>query len=167
MAQALVGQQFPDITLQATNGQNIRLADLKGLAVIYIHPRTSPPDGTAIPGWSEIPGAKGCTPQSCGFRDHYTELSDAGVAQVYGLSTQSSDYQAEVVGRLHLPFPLMSDINLKLQKALDLPIFKAGGMHLLHRLVLIVSDGKIEHVVENIKDPAGNAEDVLEYIKGR
>ncbi len=167
MTTNLVGQSLPDLALTATDGRIVKLSNLKGLAIIYAFPRTSPADGKAIEGWSEIPGAKGCTPQSCGFRDHYNELTDAGAAHVFGLSTQTSAYQSEVVARLHLPFPLLSDAELKLRQGLDLPFFEAGGMTLLHRLTLIVSDGHIEHVFDDINDPAANAAAVLEYLKDR
>lgn len=167
MAQVLVGQRLPPLSLRATRGADVDLSNLKGLSIIYAYPRISPPDGTAIAGWSNIPGAKGCTPQSCGFRDHFAELTDAGVAQVFGLSTQSTSDQCEAVDRLHLPFVLLSDDTLQLQKALDLPVFKVEGMTLLHRLTMIVRDGQIEHVFDNISDPAGNAAAVLEFIATR
>lgn len=167
MSSDLIGRALPHVTLWATDGREITLSDLKGLAVIYAYPRTSPPDGNAIAGWSDIPGAKGCTPQSCGFRDHFTELTDAGATHVFGLSTQPPAYQREVVERLHLPFALLSDAQLALKQALDLPVFEAGGMTLLKRLTLIISDGTIEHVIENIKDPASNATAVLEYLTDR
>lgn len=104
MEQHLVGRTLPAVSLTATNGDVIDLAGLRGLTVVYTYPRNSPPDCAAIPGWAEIPRAKGCTAQSCGFRDHHTELSQAGAAHVFGLSTQSTEYQSEVVSRLHLPF---------------------------------------------------------------
>ncbi len=167
MTQTLVGQYLPDVTLPSSDGGDVVLSDLEGLTVIYIYPRTSPPDGSAISGWSDIPGAKGCTPQTRGFRDHHAEITDAGVTRVFGLSTQTSPYLAEIVERLHLPFVLLSDADLTLKNALRLPFFEAAGMTLLHRLTLIVQDGKIEHVFENITDPAANAAAVLDYIKGR
>ncbi|AXI44005.1 peroxiredoxin [Sulfitobacter sp. SK011] len=167
MTQALVGQHLPDVTLLPSDGRDVAMSGLVGLTVIYIYPRTSPPDGNAIAGWSDIPGAKGCTPQSCGFRDHHAELTDAGVAQVFGLSTQTSTYQAEVIERHRLPFVLLSDADLKLKNALNLPFFEAANMTLQHHLTLIVQDGKIEHLFENITDPAANAAAVLDYIKGR
>ena len=167
MTSALAGQYLPNIILASSDGRNVALSGLVGLTVIYIYPHTSPPDGNAIAGWSDIPGAKGCTPQSCGFRDHHADLTDAGGAHVFGLSTQSSPYQAEVVERLHLPFALLSDADLTLKSALNLPFFEAAGMALLHRLTLIVQDGKIEYVFEDIADPAANAAAVLEYIIGR
>jgi len=162
-----MGRRLPDIELAATSGALVNLAQLGGLTVVYAYPRTSAPDGTAIPGWSEIPGAKGCTPQSCGFRDHFADLHDAGATHVFGLSTQTTDYQMEAVTRLHLPFPLLSDAELTFQGALDLPVFRAGGLTLLHRITLIIFDGVIEKVFQPIHDPAANATEVLKYLTNR
>ncbi len=167
MTHHLIGRSLPDIALAATDGTDVPLADLNGQTVIYVYPRTSPPNGGVIPGWSDIVGAKGCTPQSCGFRDHYHDLMNAGACHVFGVSTQTPHYQSEVVDRLNLPYALLSDADLKLQKALGLCVFHAGGMTLLHRLTIIANDGLIEHVFDAIKDPAANAAAVLEYIKGR
>lgn len=160
----LTGRNLPDVALPSTDGNDVILARLRGVSVIYAYPRTSPPDGTAVPGWAEIPGAKGCTPQSCGFRDHFVEMLDAGATRVFGLSTQSTDYQKEVVERLHLPFALLSDAQLALQQQLDLPVFEVAGMTLLHRLTLIVRSGKIERIFHSINEPAENAADVLGYL---
>lgn len=157
----LIGRRLPDVALPATDGTQVNLARLDGLSVIYAYPRTSPPDGTSVPGWSEMPGAKGCTPQSCGFRDHFAELHELGVAHVFGVSTQTTAYQQEAVARLHLPFALLSDAALTLQKALDLPVFEASGMTLLHRVTLITRDGEIERVFHSITDPSTNAADVI------
>src|SRR4029077_9791262 len=110
-ARHLTGMNLPDVTLPATTGPAVNLAKLTGLTVLYVYPRTGVPGVDALPGWDDIPGARGCTPQSCGFRDHFRELKALGVAQVYGLSTQDSAYQREAVQRLHLPFPLLSDAD--------------------------------------------------------
>lgn len=143
------------------------LSTARGTSVIYIYPRTSPPDGTAIPGWAEIPGAKGCTPQSCGFREHFAELLAAGASAVYGLSVQDSAYQAEAATRMHLPFPLLSDESGALQTALGLPTFEAAEMTLLVRMALVITDGRIEAVFHPVEDPAANAEDILTYLRKR
>ena len=161
----LVGAALPALTLPATDGTRVDLSALPGRTILYIYPRTSPPDGTSIPGWSEIPGAKGCTPQSCGFRDHFRELTAAGAKAVYGLSVQDTAYQAEAAKRLHLPFPLLSDADGELRAALNLPVFAAAGMTLLVRMAMVLCDGTIEHIFHPIDDPARNAEDVLEYLR--
>ena len=161
---SLTGRSLPDIELTATRGGSVNLSRLSGVTVVYTYPRTSPPNEPAIEGWSEIPGAKGCTPQSCGFRDHFADLSNAGATHVFGLSTQTTEYQQEAVSRLHLPFPLLSDAQLILQQSLDLPVFEAAGLTLLHRVTLIIRDGVIEKVFHSITDPATNAADVLGYL---
>ncbi|MCF6273464.1 MAG: peroxiredoxin [Rhodobacteraceae bacterium] len=163
----LPGTKLPDMTLPSTAGGDVNLRALQGLTVIYAYPRTSPPNAAPIEGWDQITGARGCTPQSCSFRDHYAELLAAGVAQIFGLSTQDTVYQSEVVTRLHLPFALLSDLELGLGKALGLELFEAGGMTLLKRITLILRDGKIEHVFFPVSKPAHNAEEVIAYLEGK
>lgn len=160
----LIGTAVPHVTLTGTDGNSVVLDQLGGCTVIYIYPRTSPPNGAAVPGWDTIPGAKGCTPQSCGFRDHFADLKSAGATAVYGLSVQDSAYQREVVERLHLPFPILSDCDFALCNALDLPTFTAGGMVLLERMALVLSDGIIQHVFHPIPDPDQNAADVVAWL---
>src|SRR5207302_6863142 len=122
-ARHLTGAKLPDLALPATDGAQVNLATLKGRTVVYAYPRTGRP-GQALPtGWDAIPGARGCTPQSCGFRDHFAELTGLGVAHLYGLSTQDCDEQREVAQRLHLPFALLSDARLEVQRELNLPTF--------------------------------------------
>jgi len=161
----LSGMAFPDISLPATDGSNIALAALSGRTVVYAYPRTGQP-GQALPtGWDDIPGARGCTPQSCGFRDHFAELKQLGATAVFGLSTQDSAYQREVRDRLQLPFELLSDEDLALSKAIDLPLFEVDGMTLMKRLALIVRDGRIEHVLYPVFPPDSNAADVIDWLK--
>ena len=162
-----IGSPFPNVSLQATNGEAINLSKLAGISVLYAYPRTSPPNAPPIEGWDLIPGARGCTPQSCAFRDHYAELKDAGAAYLFGLSTQNTEYQAEVVGRLHLPFPLLSDSDLSLTQALELPTFEAGGMTLITRSTLIVENGVVLEVMSPVSAPDQNAEDVLTFLSER
>ena len=162
----LTGATLPDVTLNATDGTSVALARLEGLTVIYAYPRTSPPDAAPIPGWDEIPGARGCTPQSCGFRDHHAALLRAGVDRVFGLSTQSTAYQSEMAQRLHLPFAVLSDADLALRDALDLPFFEAGGMTLLSRLTLIVTDNTITQVLYPVSDPAAQAQQIEAALTG-
>ena len=159
----LTGMRIPSMLLPATDGNNVNLSE-GGLTVVYAYPRTSPATGGAIEGWDSIPGARGCTPQSCAFRDHFAELRALGVERVFGLSTQDTEYQREAVERLHLPFPLLSDNSLSLAHALNLPLFEAGGMTLLKRLTLIVTDGKVEHVFYPVFPPDRNAADVIAWL---
>ena len=163
-ADHLPGMELPDIALPATDGGRVSLARLKGRTVVYAYPRTGRPGVEMQPGWDLIPGARGCTPQSCGFRDHYKELRDLGVAQVFGLSTQDTAYQREMAERLHLPFPVLSDEALALTRALDLPTFEAGGT-LLKRMALVIDDGRVAHVFYPVFPPDRNAEEVAAWLK--
>lgn len=160
------GTRLPAIALRATDGREVDLSALPGLGVVYAYPRTSPPDAPPIAGWDLIPGARGCTPQSCAFRDHFAELRQAGAAFLFGLSTQDTGFQAEAAARLHLPFPLLSDAGLRLARAIGLASFEAGGMTLLERTTLILRDGVVVHVMSPVPDPARNAEEVLAYLRG-
>ena len=145
LADHLIGMQLPSLSLTATNGTKIDLSKIKGRLVVYCYPRTGIPNTSLPEGWDQIPGARGCTPQSCAYRDHYQEIKVLG-AEVFGLSTQSTEYQTEMVNRLHLPFPVLSDQHFEFQRALNLPTFEVAGMKLLKRLTVIVRDGVIEAV---------------------
>ncbi|MBO0144507.1 peroxiredoxin [Agrobacterium sp. Ap1] len=162
----LIGMRLPSITLSATDGASVDLSQ-GGLTVIYAYPRTSPASGGAIEGWDAIPGARGCTPQSCAFRDHFAELKALGVERLFGLSTQDTEYQKKAANRLHLPFPLLSDSALLLADALNLPLFTAGGMTLLKRLTLIIEAGQIRHVFYPVFPPDRNASDVIAWLSSR
>ena len=165
-ARHLTGMALPDVTLAATDGARVNLSRLSGRTVIYIYPRTGRP-GQALPtGWNAIPGARGCTPQSCSFRDHFDELRSLGVRQLYGLSTQESDYQREAVERLHLPFAILSDADLALQRALNLPTFDVDGMVLLKRMALVIDDGRISKVFYPVFPPDRSAEEVIAWLRG-
>jgi peroxiredoxin len=164
-ARHLVGRSWPDLALPATDGASINLAQARGRSIVYAYPRTGRP-GEALPaGWDAIPGARGCTPQSCGFRDHFAELASLGVKHLYGLSTQDSDYQREATQRLHLPFSLLSDARLALQQALGLPTFEVDGMTLLKRLTLVVDDGVIAKVFYPVFPPDRSATDVIAWLR--
>src|SRR5256714_136390 len=139
-ASHLTGAALPDLALRATDGTDVNLARVAGRAVVYLYPRTGRPGQPLPDGWDGIPGARGCTPQSCGFRDHFAELKRLGAAQLFGLSTQATDYQREAVERLHLPFAILSDANLRLTRALNLPTFEVAGMILLKRMAWVVDD---------------------------
>ena len=164
-ARHLTGRRMPDVALPATDGATVNLAKLAGRTVVYAYPRTGEPGKPAIEGWDAIPGARGCTPQSCAFRDHHATLASLGVAQLFGLSAQDSEYQREAVARLHLPFPLLSDRDLKLARALRLPTFTIAGMTLLKRLTLVIDDGIISHVFYPVFPPDKNAEQVIAWLK--
>ena len=161
----LAGQKLPALALPATDGSRVDLAKLAGRTVVYIYPRTGVP-GRAMPeGWDAIPGARGCTPQSCSFRDHFAELKALGVAQLYGLSTQDSDYQREAAQRLKLPFAILSDANFALTRALKLPTFAVAGMTLLKRMALIIDDGVNSKVFYPVFPPDKNAEEVIAWLR--
>jgi peroxiredoxin len=161
----LPGLRLPRLALASTGGGRVDLSALAGRTVVYAYPRTGEPDRDPPPGWDAIPGARGCTPQSCAFRDHYQELMRAGAAHVFGLSTQDSAYQREAVERLHLPFEILSDENLELSRALKLPTFEVAGMTLVKRLTLILRDGAIEHVFYPVFPPDRNADQVLAWLR--
>lgn len=155
----------PAVTLRATDGTAVDLSDRSGRIVVYCYPKTGRPDRDVIPdGWEEIPGARGCTPESCGFRDHYQELLDRGVSEVYGLSVQSTSYQREARDRLQLPFELLSDSSFEFADRLDLPTFEAGGERLLERLTLVLLDGRIEHVFYPVFPPDEHAAEVRRWL---
>jgi peroxiredoxin len=160
----LTGMALPQIALYSTRGRTVDLSSLKGTSVVYIYPRTGRPDQDLPTGWNAIPGARGCTPQSCAFRDHYQELKALGVAELFGLSTQDSAYQREAVERLHLPFELLSDENLEFARALKLPTFEVDGMTLIKRMALIVRDGVIRKVFYPVFPPDKNAGDVSAWL---
>jgi peroxiredoxin len=159
----LPGLSLPPVSLRSTSGERVDPSALAGTVVVYCYPLTGRPDRELPGGWDEIPGARGCTPQSCAFRDHHAELRDLR-ARVFGLSTQSTEYQQEAAERLHLPFALLSDENLELVGALDLPTFQAEGMTLVRRLTLIVEDGEIVKVFYPVFPPGRNAEEVIRWL---
>jgi len=167
-ARHLAGLALPPIALTSTSGGSVRLDDpANSLTVLYCYPRTGRPDAIALGGteeWNAIPGARGCTPQSCGYRDHYEELRSLG-ATVYGLSTQTTDYQREAVSRLHLPFALLSDANGEFSSTLQLPWFEVGGTRLLKRLTLIIREGRILHCFYPVFPPNKDAETVIAWIR--
>jgi peroxiredoxin len=164
-ADHLPGRAMPALPLPTTDGRDVTLSELGAArTVLYVYPRTGQP-GEALPeGWDQVPGARGCTPEACGFRDHHAELLAAGVGAVYGLSSQDTGYQREVVERLHLPFAMISDEQLQLVRELQLPTFTIGGMTLYRRLTMIVRDGRIEHVFYPIFPPDGHAQQVVDWL---
>jgi len=163
----LDGMRLPSIPLMSTRGERVDLSARAGRSVVYCYPRTGRPDEPSPAGWNEIPGARGCTPQSCAFRDHYAELRALGIDAVFGLSTQDTAYQTEAVQRLHLPFDLLSDEKLAFAHGLKLPTFEVEGMTLIKRLTLIVHAGCIEHVFYPVFPPDANAPAVIHWLVER
>jgi len=160
----LLNTKIPAVCLPATNGRDACLAKLNQWTVLYCYPLTGRPDSKLPDGWDQIPGARGCTAEACAFRDHYSELQAFGT-QVFGLSTQTTTYQQEVVERLHIPFELLSDADLILTQALHLPTFEADGMILLKRLTLILSpQGQIEKVFYPVFTPAHHPNEVIAWL---
>lgn len=160
----LFGLKIPSITLISTDGNEINLAKLKGRNVIFVYPMTGRPDVALPQGWNDIPGARGCTPQSCSYRDMYQEFKLLNV-EVFGLSTQSTEYQQEVKSRLHLPFQLLSDSNYILKKVIELPTFTVETIVLYKRITLVIEDAEIKKVFYPVFPPDKNAEQVLAYFK--
>jgi len=164
-ARHLTGARLPDIALAATDGSSVSLSRLTGRTVVYIYPRTGRPGQATPTGWDGIPGARGCTPQSCGFRDHFADLKRLGVAHLFGLSTQTTTYQREAAERLHLPFAILSDEQLVLTRALNLPTFSVDGMTLIRRMAWVVDDGVITKLFYPVFPPDKSAEEVVNWIQ--
>jgi peroxiredoxin len=160
----LEGSLLPKLMLNSTDGASVNLAELRDRWVIYVYPMTGRPDISLPDSWDGIPGARGCTPQSCSFRDHYAELKALRTG-VFGLSVQTTDYQREVRDRLHLPFQLLSDSTLQLKSTMRLPTFAVAGMELFKRLTLITRDGRIEKVFYPVFPPDQNADEVLVWLR--
>ena len=160
----LPGMWLPQVTLMSTVGKIVDLSSLPERTVVYCYPRTGRPGEELPQGWDEIPGARGCTPQSCAFRDHHEELRSLGV-RVFGLSTQSTEHQREAAERLRLPFELLSDEKLAFARALKLPTFEVEGMTLIKRLTLVVNEGRIEKVFYPVFPPDENAEEVVAWLQ--
>jgi peroxiredoxin len=160
----LTGMKLPSLELASTRGRRVDLSTLTGTTVVYIYPRTGRLDQELPTGWNAIPGARGCTPQSCAFRDHHQEVKALGVSDLFGLSTQDPAYQQEAAERLHLPFELLSDENLEFAQALRLPIFEVDGMKLIKRITLIARDGRIVKVFYPVFPPDRNADEVIEWL---
>ncbi len=163
-ADHLEGMALPDISLPATSGAWVNVGSLTGVSVIYVYPMTGRPDRDLPDGWDDIPGARGCTPQSCAFRDHFAELQGHGAQHVFGVSVQTKEYQQEAAERLHLPFPLLSDAKGALAETLDLPTFEVDDTRLLKRLTMIARDGVIEKVFYPVFPPDQDAQNVISWL---
>lgn len=166
-ADHLTGLHMPSFSLSATGGESVRLDRMgSGFTILYGYPMTGIP-GIALPdGWDSIPGARGCTPQACGFRDHFSEILARG-ATVYGISTQSTAYQEEMVERLHLPLPVLSDSEFALTDALRLPTMEVHGVRLLKRITLFVNDSEIKHCIYPVFPPDKSAEEALGWLRSQ
>ena len=165
-AKHLVGKSLPAVSLMATDDTSVTLSALPGRIVVFAYPRTGEPGKISlVDDWDMIPGARGCTPQTCAFRDLFAELKAAGASHVFGLSTQSNEYQTEMASRLHLPFPVLSDEKLELTRALDLPTMDVAGLTLIKRMALIIHDARITHVFYPVFPPDRNAGDVLAWLQ--
>jgi peroxiredoxin len=163
-ADHLPGLELPDLTLPSSQGP-VNLAELaRRRLVLYVYPRTGRPGQPLLPGWDDVPGARGCTPQSCGFRDHAAELAAFG-ARVAGLSAQSLEDQVEFAERNRMPFPVVADERLELARALGLPTFEVEGLTLYKRLALVAEDGLIVKVFYPVFPPDRNAEEVLAWLR--
>lgn len=166
-ARHLAGARVPDVSLEATDETRVSLARLTGRSVVYAYPRTGEPgQPNLVDDWDAIPGARGCTPQACAFRDHHAEMVRRGVAHLHGLSTQTSAYQREAASRLHLPFSLIADPHGALTRAMRLPTFTAGGLTLLRRLTLVLDDGRVTKVFYPVFPPDQSARQVLAWLDG-
>jgi peroxiredoxin len=160
----VAGLCLPDLALPSTRGGSVELRAWPGRAVVYVYPWTGRPGVADPPGWDDIPGAHGSTPETIGFRDRYVEFQARDVA-VFGLSTQSSEHQRELSARLAVPFAILSDATFAFQRALALPTFEAGRVRFLKRLTLLVRDGFIEHVFYPVHPPEAHAYEVLRWLE--
>src|SRR5438093_4006926 len=164
-ARHLAAMAMPDLALPSTANRLVNLSKIAApRIVVYCYPMTGRPDRALPAGWDDIPGARGCTPETCGFRDHHKDLAKLH-ADVYGVSTQSTEYQQEMVKRLEVPFEVLSDEKMAFTKALKLPTFTVEGMTLIKRLTLIARNGRIEHVFYPVFPPDRHAEEVIDWLK--
>ena len=157
------GLALPDIALRSSRGGLVNLSTRKGAAVVYVYPWTGRPGLADPPGWDDIPGAHGSTPETEGFRDHYLKFRAQRI-EVFGVSGQSSEHHRELIARLAIPFALLNDEVFSFQAALKLPTFEAGGALYLRRLTMLVRDGRITHTFYPVERPATHAHEVLEWL---
>ena len=164
-ARHLTGMALPDLELPSTSNRRVNLSKVTASRlVIYAYPMTGRPDRQLPQGWDDIPGARGCTPETCGFRDHHKDLAKLH-AEVFGVSTQDTGYQQEMVKRLEVPFEVLSDEHFALVRALKLPTFQVEGMTLIKRLTIIARHGRIEKVFYPVFPPDTHAEEVIAWLK--
>ena len=165
-ADHLPGAAVPPTVLLSTKGRRVSLAEAsrRSRVVVYCYPRTGKPDQDPPPGWDDVPGARGCTPQSCGFRDRHDEYMALG-AEVFGLSVQGTDYQREMAQRIHLPFEVLSDVDYELTRTMRLPTFVIHGHTLLKRTTLVLHQGSVEKMFYPVFPPDRNAAEVLAWLR--
>lgn len=163
-ARHLEGVNVPSISLRSTNDRHVTLATLAGRTLVYVYPMTGRPGCPLPAGWDAVPGARGCTPQACSFRDHATELKDRGVASIFGLSTQTHCEQREAARRLHLPFELLCDDQLELIQALELPTFRLGRVIYAKRLTMLIDAGVIRKVFYPVFPPDESPRQVIDWL---
>ncbi len=156
---------MPSISVPSTSDAQVDLSTSQSLTILFCYPRTGAPNETVPDSWNSIPGARGCTPQACSFRDAYKELLQAGVKQVFGLSTQDTAYQREAKERLKLPYDLLSDEKLEFVKALRLPTFEWEGKEVVKRTTLAIENGRIVQVWYPVFPPDKSADEVLEWLR--
>lgn len=157
------GLELPDIALSSSRGGTVSLASRRGAAIVYVYPWTGRPGFTDPPGWDDIPGAHGSTPETEGFRDHYLKFRAQRI-EVFGLSSQTGEHHGELSARLAVPFALLSDAQFAFKQALNLPTFEAGGTPYLKRLTMLVRDGRIAHTFYPVERPATHAREVLDWL---
>jgi peroxiredoxin len=162
----LLGAEVPALELLSTQGRHVSLAEAsrRGRVVVYCYPRTGVPDRDPPKGWNQIPGARGCTPQTCGFRDHHAGFRALG-AEVFGLSVQDTAYQREMAGRLGVTFEVLSDDGYRLTRAMRFPTFTVEGKELLRRFTLVLHHGRVERVFYPVFPPDENAASVLAWLR--
>lgn len=159
----LENMRIPNVSLWSTDNQEINLSNLRGWNLIFCYPMTGRP-GVPIPeGWAQIPGAAGCTPQACSYRDNHAELKRNGVG-VYGISTQTSEAQKEASIRLGLSYPLLSDANHSFSSALKLPLLEVDGLKLIKRVTLVLKDGAIKKCFYPVFPPDKNVVEVTAWL---
>jgi peroxiredoxin len=163
----LLEYKIKPIVLKSTNNQLVNLSEIKGLSVIYIYPMTGQPNKPLPNDWDNIPGARGCTPQSCSFRDNFSNLKKLNIDNFFGLSTQITEYQKEMVERLHLPFSVLLDEKLEFAKQLNLPVFEVENIKLIKRITLILNDNMIIKYFYPIFPPDKNVEEVIKFLTNR
>jgi peroxiredoxin len=157
------GLELPDLALPTSRGELVNLSTRKGACVVYVYPWTGHPGVADPPGWDDIPGAHGSTPETEGFRDHYLRFRAQRI-EVFGLSSQTTEHQGELIARLAVPFPLLSDAQFAFKEALGLPTFNAGGAPYFKRLTLFVRDGRLAHAFYPVERPSSHAREVLEWL---
>ncbi|KIW58337.1 hypothetical protein PV05_02865 [Exophiala xenobiotica] len=156
-----------NLPVATDHSKQVNLAELKELTVVFCYPRTGAPNETVPDSWNSIPGARGCTPQACSFRDRFSQLHALGVSHIYGISTQSPDYQAEVHNRLRLPYDLLSDENLHFQRGLDLPTFEWEGKKVLRRSMIVLQDGRVIRWWYPVFPPDRGVDDLIAWLEER